>query len=159
MFWFEDIPMNERTVLGEYTFTEENIIAFAKKYDPQVFHLDAEAAKATAFGGLVASGWHTLSAWIKLLIDHRERMAAEFGEDMPNRTGVSPGLRQVRWYLPVRPNTTLIYDYTTVGKKDWPSRPLLGLVERTCEARSADGTLYLSFVNLALLRRRPVPSI
>ncbi len=155
MFWFEDVPMNERVILGEYTFTQENIIAFATKFDPQPFHTDPEAAKHTAFKGQVASGWHTLTAWIKLMIEYREKMTHILGEDMPNRSAVSPGLRQVRWHLPVRPNTTLIYDFTTTAKKDWPSRPQLGLVERACDARTADGTLYLSFINLALLKRRP----
>lgn len=155
MQWFEDVPLNERVVLGDYAFTEENIIAFAKKYDPQYFHLDRRAAKDSAFGGLVASGWHTLSVWIKLMIDYRERMVKVLGPDMPNRQGVSPGLRQVRWLKPVRPGTTLTYDYTTVAKKDWPSRPNFGLVERRCEARSKDNTGYLTFVNLALLQRQP----
>lgn len=155
MYWFEDVPMNERTILGEYTFTPENIIAFATKFDPLYFHLDAEAAKDSAFHGLVASGWQTVSAWIKLMIEYREHMVDVLGPDMPNRTAVSPGLREIRWHLPVRPGTTLIYDFMTVGKKDWPSRPNLGMVERKCEARSADGTLYLSLVNLALLKRRP----
>ena len=57
--WFEDVPLNQKVTLGSYTFTQENIIAFGKRYDPQPFHVDVETAKHSNYGGLIASGWHT----------------------------------------------------------------------------------------------------
>ena len=66
MMWFEDIEIGAKRDLGTYTFTEDEIIAFAQKYDPQIFHIDPEAAKNTMFGGLIASGWHTAAVWMKL---------------------------------------------------------------------------------------------
>ena len=68
MSWWEDIEIGTRRELGSYTFTEEEVIRFARKYDPQIFHLDPEAAKQTMFGGLIASGWHTAAIWMKLAI-------------------------------------------------------------------------------------------
>ena len=82
MPWFEDIEIGARTELGPYTFTEEEIIRFAKKYDPQYFHIDAEAAKRGPFGGLTASGWHTTATWMKMMI--RSRTGCE---DRPTRQG------------------------------------------------------------------------
>ena len=71
--WFEDIPLGVKITLGSYTFTEENIIAFGKRYDPQPFHVDKEAALRSAYGGLIASGWHTAAVWMKLMMAHRAR--------------------------------------------------------------------------------------
>src|SRR5665213_1525365 len=72
LYW-EDIEIGTRRELGTYTFTEEEIIRFAKKYDPQVIHTDPEAAKDSIFGGLIASGWHTAAIWMKLSMAERQR--------------------------------------------------------------------------------------
>jgi acyl dehydratase len=69
--WFEDIEIGSRRELGSHTFTQDEIIAFAKKYDPQVFHIDPEAAKHSMFGGIIASGWHTAAMWMRLAVESR----------------------------------------------------------------------------------------
>ena len=73
MPYFEDIELGSQTDIGSYTFTEEEIIAFATKYDPQYFHIDPVRAKDSLFGGLVASGFHVGAIWMKLTIAHRDQ--------------------------------------------------------------------------------------
>ena len=134
-------------------FTEENIIAFAKKYDPQPFHIDSEAAAHSLYGGLIASGWQTACVWMKLMIAYRcGRVAA--GEELTQANYVSPGVRDIRWLKPVRPGMTLTYTNEPFAKLDWPSLPEFGLLEGKNEARDQDGTLVYSFINRVLIARR-----
>src|SRR5256714_9609289 len=91
VMWFEDVPLGEKITLGSYTFTEENIIAFAKKYDPQPFHIDKEAALRSPYGGLIASGWHTALIWMKRMIAYRHpRVAAGAGHKQPKNISPRP---------------------------------------------------------------------
>ncbi|HXJ02752.1 MAG TPA: MaoC/PaaZ C-terminal domain-containing protein [Micropepsaceae bacterium] len=152
--WFEDAPLGEKVTLGSYTFTTDNIIAFAKKYDPQPFHLDAEAAAHSPYGGLIASGWHTSVVWMKLMIAHRNARVAA-GEELTQVNYVSPGVRDIRWLKPVRPGMTLTYTNENCAKRDWPSLPAFGLLEGNNEARTEDGTLVYTFVNRVLIARKP----
>ena len=152
--WFEDMPLDEKISIGSYTFTEENITAFARKYDPQPFHLDKQAAARSIYGGLIASGWHTAAVWMKLMIEYREaRIAA--GAEPAQANYVSPGVRAIRWLKPVRPGTTLTYTNETFAKLDWPSLPQYGLIEGRNDARDQHGALAYSFVNRVLIARRP----
>jgi acyl dehydratase len=151
--WFEDIVIGTRRDLGTYTFTEEEIVAFAKKYDPQIFHIDPEAAKHSMFGGLIASGWHTAAIWMKLAIGDRER-AKERGDAL-FRAGVSPGFEDMRWLKPVRPGMTLRYTSETIEKVELRSRPELGLVKSRNEARDENDELVFSFVGKGFVQRRP----
>ncbi len=80
VMWFEDFPLGKKIVLGSYTFTEENILAFAQKYDPQPFHVDKAAAEQSIYGGLIASGWHTAAVWMKLMIASRRAAVAAGAE-------------------------------------------------------------------------------
>jgi acyl dehydratase len=152
--WFEDVPLGEKITIGSYAFTEENIIAFARKYDPQPFHLDDEAAARSPYGGLIASGWHTAVIWMKLMIAHRRARVAA-GEALTQTNYVSPGVRDLRWLKPVRPGMILTYTNEATAKLDWPSRPEFGLLEGNNEARTQDGTLVYTFVNRVLIARRP----
>jgi acyl dehydratase len=152
--WFEDVPLGVKLTLGSYTFTEENIMAFGKRYDPQPFHVDKEAATRSAYGGLIASGWHTAAVWMKLMMANRhERIAAGAAETQENY--VSPGVRELRWLKPVRPGTTLTYTNETFAKLDWPTRPHFGLLEGKNEARDESGEFYYSFINRVLIARKP----
>jgi acyl dehydratase len=152
--YFEDASLHVKTVLGSYTFTEENIIAFARANDPQPFHLDKEAAERSPYRGLIASGWHTAAVWMKLMLEHRRaRIAA--GEEQTQDNFVSPGIRDLKWLKPVRPGTTLTYTNESFAKRDWPSRPQFGLIEGMNEARDEVGELYYSFINRVLIARRP----
>lgn len=151
--WFEDVPLGNKAVLGSYTFTEDNIVAFAKKYDPQPFHIDKAAAARSPYGGLIASGWHTAAVWMKLMVAYRYTQVAA-GEQATQANYVSPGIRDLRWVRPVRPGTVLTYTTEPIAKRDWPSRPDLGLLQSRNEARDEKGDLYYAFVSQVLLTRR-----
>jgi acyl dehydratase len=154
--WFEDIPLGGKITIGSYTFTEENIIAFGRAYDPQLFHVDAEAAKKSVYGGLIASGWHTAAVWMKLTIAHRRAEIAA-GQQKTQNNYISPGVLDLKWHKPVRPGTTLIYTTEPFNKLDWKSRPTLGLLQSRNEARDEKDVLYYSFISQVLLARRPIP--
>jgi acyl dehydratase len=151
--YWEDIEVGARRELGRYTFTEDEIIRFAKKYDPQTFHIDPEAAKHSAFGGLIASGWHTVAVWMKLAIAGREQ-EKEGGRAGPLRAGVSPGFEDLRWIKPVRPGMMLTYSSEVIEKVELRSRPEWGLVKSRNEARDESGTLVMSFIGKGFVARR-----
>lgn len=151
--WFEDIVLGEKRELGTYTFTEEAIVAFGKKYDPQRFHVDPEAAKHSMFGGLIASGWHTAAVWMKLAIESR-MTEVQSGKALV-RGGVSPGFENMRWLKPVRPGMTLAYSMTPIEKVDLKSRPEWGLIKNLAEAHNEAGELVFSFVGKGLVARKP----
>lgn len=149
--WFEDIEIGHRRELGSHTFTQDEIIAFAKKYDPQMFHIDPEAAKHSMFGGLIASGWHTAAVWMRLMVDSRKTGNA----GGLARAGVSPGFEDMKWLKPVRPGTTLHYSTEIIEKVDLKSRPELGLVKSRNEGRGPDGELYFTFTGKGIVPRKP----
>src|SRR3712207_4174250 len=102
MRFFEDIPLGERRAVGSHLFTAEEIKRFARAYDPQPFHLDEEAAAASHFGRLCASGWHTLAVWMKLNVRKVQQSGEQVRVAMPiPRVGVSPGFDELRWLKPV----------------------------------------------------------
>ena len=106
--WYEDITIDEPFPLGSHNFTEAEIIRFGQLYDPQYFHVDPEAAKQSHFGGLVASGWHTVT------VGHRHMVDALFAEEErlrglgkePGVSGPSPGVNSMEFKAPVRPGDT-----------------------------------------------------
>lgn len=153
MIYLEDIPLNQRMELGTYTFTEDNIIAFAKQWDPQPFHTDPVAARDSIFGGLVASGWHVACVWMKLMVGARTRTWKERGEAYGG--GVSPGFRELKWLHPVRPGDVLGYSTTTLEYVELKSRPEFGILRSRNEAVNQDGIKVLSFVGQAYMPRRP----
>lgn len=155
MNYWEDVAIGTHRDIGTYTFTEEEIIAFAKKYDPQVFHLDPIAAKNSMFGGLIASGWHTAAIWMKLSIAERKSAAAA-GNPL-QRAGVSPGFVDMKWLKPVRPGMTLRYSAEVTGKTELRSRPDIGLVETRNQAHEeATGELVFQFSGKGFVQRRPI---
>src|SRR5271157_2818015 len=96
--YFEDHVPGLVHVFGSVLVEEQEILDFAKRYDPQVFHTNPEAAKKTSFGGLVASGWHTVALAMRLIVDHRLSRVPNLG---------SPGVDELRWLKPVRPGDVL----------------------------------------------------
>jgi acyl dehydratase len=153
MIWFEDIVIGTRSEIGSYTFTEEEIIAFARKYDPQPYHIDKEAAARSHFGGLIASGWHTAATWMKLVIRHREKTISSKAEMV--RSGVSPGFRELKWLKPVRPGMTLRFSTAVAEKIELKSRPEWGLIRSRNEAVDETGELVMSFIGQGLVARKP----
>ena len=128
--FFEDVPVGETAVLGSYAFTADKIIAFARRYDPQPFHVDPDAARRSFYGGLIASGWHTGSAWMSRLVERRtrQRQAALARGERPVNFGPSPGFRDLKWLKPVHAGDTLTFRTTVVDKRVSASRPDWGLV-------------------------------
>ena len=144
----------DRQELGSYVFTEESIIAFARQFDPQRFHLDAEAAKDSVFGGLCASGWQTAATWMKLNIAASAievRKAKAQGRTLPE-IGPSPGIRNLRWFKPVYAGDEISYSRTVRGTRPLNSRPGWSILELTAEARNTSGELVMSFDSAALVR-------
>lgn len=143
-----------RRELGSYVFTADSIVEFARQFDPQRFHVDAEAAKHSVFGGLCASGWHTASVWMKLniaasAIETREALVE--GRAVPE-FGPSPGFRNLRWFKPVYAGDELFYARVVRGTRPLNSRPGWSILELTCEARNAGGELVMSFDSAALIK-------
>ena len=153
---FEDVAIGDVAELGDYTFTPEEIMRFARAFDPQPFHVDPEAAARSHFGGLCASGWHTASAWMRRLVDRRTRMdqAARERGLRPVRFGPSPGFRNLRWVKPVYAGETLTFRTMVADKKPSASRPDWGLVLSHNTGHNQDGELVYEFSGAGLLERR-----
>ena len=157
---FDEIAIGDRRELGRYTFTAEDIKRFAQRYDPQPFHLDEEAAAGSIYGGLIASGWHTASVFMKLSVEDRVRMTAEMlarGEK-PVMSGPSPGFRNLRWIKPVYADDTLTYTMEIVGKRELASRPGWGIVFARNTAVNQNGVLVFEFEGSFFVARRTTSS-
>jgi acyl dehydratase len=150
--YWEDVRIGARRELGDYVFTEEEIIRFGRKYDPQPFHIDPKAAKDSLFGGLIASGWHTAAVWMKLAVADRARGD---GEPQELRAGVSPGFEDMQWLKPVRPGVRLFFSTEVTAKRELGSRPEFGLVYTRNEARLQSGEVVFRFTGKGFVQRRP----
>ncbi|MBF0677525.1 MAG: MaoC family dehydratase [Devosia sp.] len=141
--WFENIVIDEAFPLGSHTFTEDEIIAFAKLYDPQYFHIDSEAAKHSHFGGIIASGWHTVSVGHRRMVDALDAEAERLrtlGEE-PGVSGPSPGVNSMDFKVPVRPGDTVSYELVVTGKRPSNSLPGWGLLFNRLTATNQRGEL------------------
>jgi acyl dehydratase len=146
--YFEDFTPGDEIELGQHTITKEGIIAFAREFDPQTFHLDADAAKDTIFGGLVASGWHTGSLTMRLFYEGVIKHVVSLG---------SPGIDELRWIKPVRPGDTLIGRMTVTECTPSRSKPDRGIVRSLLELRNQHGEVVVTIKGMSLLGRRPRP--
>ena len=127
---FEQVIVGEVHEYGSHTFAAEEIMRFAAAYDPQTFHADELAASDSHFGGLIASGWHTASAMMRLFVDHFARegeRAAARGEISP-RFGPSPGFDDLQWLRPVYAGDTITFTGKILAKRESRSRPGWGIV-------------------------------
>lgn len=143
---FDDVKVGQVLQLGSRTITRDEIIAFAREFDPQPFHLDEEAAKASIYGGLLASGWHTAAILMRLLYDGFVKDAASMG---------SPGVDEVRWLKPVRPGDTLTARFTVLETIPSRSKPDRGIVRSLSEMLNQHGETVLTMKGMSLLGRRP----
>jgi acyl dehydratase len=158
MRFFEDIHVGDREVFGRYTFSGEDIRTFAARFDPQPFHLDDEAAAATHFGRLCASGWHTAVMCMRCLVDHRRADAdarRARGEEVA-RTGVSPGFRDLKWLKPVFPGDTVTYGSEVIALRPLQTRPEWGLMTSRHSGTNQHGELVISFESSVFVERRRV---
>lgn len=117
--YFEDVIVGATYEAGSKTVSEEEIIDFATKYDPQPFHIDKESAENSPYGGIIASGWHTAGMAMRLMVDHIIDHEAGLG---------SPGWNNMRWHLPVRPGDTLRVQSEILDKKQSKTKPQMGTV-------------------------------
>jgi acyl dehydratase len=145
IFW-EDMQPGETRELGSITPTREEIIAFATQFDPQPFHLDDEAAKASVFGGLCASGWHTCSMAMRLMVTNFLCHTSSMG---------SPGLENIKWMKPVFPVDTLRLQSTTTDVKPMGKRPDVGLVRSVWAMFNQHGDQVLHMEGWGMFKRRP----
>jgi acyl dehydratase len=143
--YFEDYIRGSVEDCGTFTLSEAEIIAFAKEYDPQPFHVDPVAAGNGPFGGLIASGWHTTSMMMRHLVDHYISAESSLG---------SPGVEDIRWPKPVRPGDTLRVRATVLEARRSASRPDRGIVKTLAELLNQDGDLVMTVTanNFILLR-------
>ncbi len=130
---------------GGMTITEGQIIDFAMRFDPQPFHVDVEAARQGLFGGLIASGFHTIALTFRLFADTRALGAASLG---------SPGIDEVRWFKPVRPGDTLTAVIEVLDNRPSTSKPDRGIATLKYTASNQRGEPVLTMKAMQLLRRR-----
>jgi len=143
--FFEDYIAGSMHEFGSLTVEEEDIIAFGKRFDPQVFHTDPEAAKDTIYGGSIASGWHTSGMMMRLYSDHYLSKNASLG---------SPGVDELRWLKPVRPGDRISIRVTIRETRRSTSKPDRGLVHSFIEVLNQDRDVVMSMkaVNFLLCK-------
>jgi len=156
MRFFEDMHVGERTELGSHTFTAEEIKAFARKFDPQRFHVDEAAAKTSHFGALCASGWHTAAVYMRLFVEfeRREADAARARGETPARDGPSPGIRDLRWLKPVFAGDTISFAREVTELREATRQPGWGLMVARNTGINQHGELVFSFVGAKFAERR-----
>lgn len=144
--YFEDYEPGHVYEFGSVVMTEPEILAFARQFDPQVFHIDPVQAAQGRFGGLIASGWHTIGVTMRLLVDHYLSDVAAMA---------SPGVDEVRWPAPVRPGDTLRVRVETMEAR--PSRTKLdrGIVKARIEALNQRDQVVMSMIAMCIVARRP----
>ena len=146
MKYFEDVQVGETMRFGRYEVTREEIVEYARQFDPQPFHLDEEAARASMFGGLIASGWHTGAMFIRMVCDGMVPTAATSG---------SMGFDDLKWLKPVRPGDVLSVDSVVREKIESHSRPDRGTVKIESRVSNQRGEVVMSLVSLVIYLRRP----
>jgi acyl dehydratase len=147
--YWEDFIVGEALALGATPpVTEEAIIAFARQYDPQYFHLDPVRATESIFGGLVASGWHTASMVMRLWVDAIVSKTVSMG---------SPGVEDLRWPAPVRPGDTLTSRAVVLETRPSKSRPEMGLVRWRAETSNQRDEMVFTMTGTSFIGRRPGP--
>ena len=147
MQYFEDLEVGAETYFGSYEVTREEVLEFARKYDPQPFHLSDEEAAKTHFGRIAASGWHTCAMTMAVLA----RYVVKHGQ-----AGLgSPGIDQLRWRKPVYPGDTLHVRSTIVEKALSRSKPHMGSFRSDMVVTNQEDQEVMTFTSIVLIRRRP----
>jgi acyl dehydratase len=145
LYW-EDFPAGSVREFGSKTVTREAIIAFAREFDPQPFHVDEEAGKRSLFGGLCASGWHTVSMTMRMMCDEYLLESASLG---------SPGLENLKWTRPVYPGDTLRVRLQVLEARPMASKPHVGLVRSRWEVMNQRSETVLTMEGWGMFARRP----
>ncbi|HEY0847616.1 MAG TPA: MaoC family dehydratase [Noviherbaspirillum sp.] len=145
-WYFEDFEIGKTIEVGSRTVTEEEILDFATKFDPQPFHIDKNAAEHSIYGGIIASGWHTCSMMMRLMVDGFLRTAASMG---------SPGVDEIRWIKPVRGGDTLTVTTTALETRPSASKPDRGVVVTLWQAKNQHGEVVATIKGMGMFQRRP----
>ena len=145
LLYWEDFPPGAVLDCGALSVDRDDVIDFARRYDPQPFHVDEAAAARTHFGGLVASGWHTAALAMRMMCDGYLRRAASLG---------SPGIDKLAWPAPVRPGDNLSMRMTVLSARPMRSKPHIGLVESRWEMFNQHGELVLDMRGWGMFGRR-----
>lgn len=143
--FLEDYQPGVTETHGPVTVTEEEIVEFARRFDPQPFHVDPVAAKRSLYGGIIASGWHTASLMMRLFADHVLSPASSLG---------SPGIDELRWPHPVRGGDRLWLHATVLDKRLSRSKPDRGITRTAVSMTNQDGRTVLSLVAVGLVATR-----
>jgi acyl dehydratase len=143
--YFEDYVPGAVLEYGAIPLSESEIIAFAKQFDPQYFHVDPEAAKNSPYGGLIASGWHTAAVMMRMIVDHYLPTSASLG---------SPGIDEIRWTRPVRPGDSLSLRISILEAKRSTSKPDRGLVRALIEVLNQNQECVMTMKGMNLMRCR-----
>lgn len=147
MIYFEDLEIGAETYFGSYEVTREEVLEFARKYDPQPFHLSDEEAAKTHFGRIAASGWHSCAMTMAVIARHVvDEEQAGLG---------SPGIDELRWRVPVFPGDTLHVRGTIVDKTPSRSKPEIGSFRSAMVVTNQDDRAVLTFTSIVLIRRKP----
>ena len=144
--YLEDFNPGETIELGSRSVDRDEIIEFARKYDPQPFHVDEEAGRRSIYGGLIASGWHTLAMVMRLLVDTVASRSASMG---------SPGIDEIRFLKPVRPGDTLSARMTVLDVVPSRSKADRGHVRASYEVFNQHGDKVMTMIGLGIYGRRP----
>ena len=157
MKYFEELSIGEIRDFGAYHFTAENIKKFARKFDPQPFHLDEEAAKKSLFGALCASGWHTTAACMRKIVDTNKAAyeAAVARGETPARGGPSPGFKNLKWLKPVYAGDTVTYSSEITELRESATRPQWGIMFAKVYGVNQKGERVYEFDSSAFVPRRP----
>ena len=145
-WYFEDFEVGKTYSVGSCSVSEEEAIAFATQFDPQPFHVDRDAASKSIFGGIIASGWHTCSMIMRVMVDGFLKESSSMG---------SPGVDEIRWIKPVRPGDTLSVSTTVLDVKPSGSRPDRGVVWTEWRATNQHGELVATVKGMGMFGRRP----
>ena len=144
-YYWEDFPAGHVSEFGGMAVEKDAIVRFAREFDPQPFHLDEEASKASLFGGLCASGWHTCAMTMRMMCDNYLLDAASLG---------SPGLEAIRWLRPVRPGDTLHVRMTILESRLMDSKPHVGLVRSRWQLFNQNNEEVMHMEGHGMFRRR-----
>jgi len=147
MIYFEDLEIGAETEFGSYEVTREEVLDFARRYDPQPFHLSDEAAARTHFGRIAASGWHTCAMTMAVI-------ARYVVKDEQAGLG-SPGVDELRWLKPVYPGDTLTVRGRILDKRESRSKPEIGSFRTQTTVTNQDDVPVMTFTSIVLIRRRP----
>jgi len=147
-YYWEDFPVGAVREFGGKTLSKEDIVRFAREYDPQPFHVDEEAANKSVFGGLIASGWQTCGLAMRMMCDAYLLDAASAG---------SPGVESIRWLLPVRPGDRLRVRLTVLEARVLQSKPHIGLVRNKWEMFNQKNEQVMHMEGYGMFLRRDAP--